>query len=74
MQSTLTLTKSGLSLRERRVAAGLSQQRLAELAGVSFHMVTLLDNGYQPARSRVRAKVLAALAELESGDEPSEAA
>jgi transcriptional regulator with XRE-family HTH domain len=61
------------SLRERRLAAGLSQQRLAELAGVSFHMVTLLDNGYAPARSRVRARVLAALAQLE-GNEPAEAA
>jgi predicted transcriptional regulator len=71
MQSTLI--ESGLSLRERRLAVGVSQQRLAELAGVSFHMVTLLDNGYSPSRSRVRAKVLAALDELE-GDQPLEAA
>jgi len=52
---------AGSTLRERRIAAGLSQQRLAELAGVSFHMVTMLDNGYAPARSRVRAQVLAVL-------------
>jgi predicted transcriptional regulator len=68
-----TLTESVSSLRERRLAAGISQQRLAELAGVSFHMVTLLDNGYAPARSRVRARVLAALEQLER-QEPAEAA
>lgn len=68
MQSILTEPPS-VSLRERRLAAGLSQKRLAELAGVSFHMVTLLDNGYAPARSRVRAKVVAALELLEGRDE-----
>jgi transcriptional regulator with XRE-family HTH domain len=71
MQSTLT--RPHLTLRARRLAAGLSQQRLAELAGVSFHMVTLLDNGYAPARSAVRTKVLTALEQLE-GQEPAEAA
>jgi predicted transcriptional regulator len=65
MQSTLTEPR--LSLRERRLAAGLSQQRLAELAGCSFHMITLFDNGYAPAHSRVRAKVLAVLDKLEGG-------
>jgi predicted transcriptional regulator len=62
------------SLRARREAAGVSQQRLAELAGCSFHMITLLDNGYAPTRSRVRPRVEAALDQLERGDEPLEAA
>jgi hypothetical protein len=53
-----------LTLRERRLATGLTQQRLAELAGVFFHMVTLLGNGYAPAHGRVRAQVLTALDRL----------
>ena len=53
------------SLRERRHAAGVSLQRLAEQAGVSISMVQLLDGGYQPKVSRVRGRILAALAELE---------
>jgi hypothetical protein len=61
------------SLRARRLAARVTLQALAERAGVSYSMVQLLDRGYQPGRSDVRAKVLVALAELED-DRPLEAA
>jgi transcriptional regulator with XRE-family HTH domain len=61
------------SLRERRRAAGITLQAVAERAGVSYSMVQLLDRGYQPGRSEVRGKVLAALEQLE-GHEPAEAA
>ena len=60
------------SLRERRLAAGITLQAIAERAGVSYSMVQLLDRGYQPGRSGVRAKVLVALEQLE-GHEPAEA-
>ena len=60
------------SLRERRLAAGITLQAIAERAGVSYSMVQLLDHSYQPARSGVRAKVLVALEQLE-GHEPAEA-
>lgn len=61
------------TLRERRIAAGITLQAIAERAGVSYSMVQLLDRGYAPARSRVRAKVLAAIEQLE-GHAPAEAA
>ncbi|MGH2875670.1 MAG: helix-turn-helix domain-containing protein [Solirubrobacteraceae bacterium] len=45
-------------LRERRHAAGLTQQRLAELAGASRSMVRMLEGGYvPPRRSRVLERV-----------------
>ncbi len=37
------------NLRDHRKAAGLSQQRLAELARCSISMVRLLEADYQPA-------------------------
>jgi transcriptional regulator with XRE-family HTH domain len=46
------------TLRRRR---GLSQQRLAELAGCSLSMVRVLESGYQPERSDVLPRVLLAL-------------
>lgn len=60
-----TAVLNGPSLRDRRLAAGITLQAVAESAGVSYSMVQLLDRGYQPGRSDVRAKVLAALARLE---------
>lgn len=36
-------------LREKRRAAGLSQRRLAELAGVDFSYISKLENGRLPA-------------------------
>jgi transcriptional regulator with XRE-family HTH domain len=53
------------SLRERRLAAGITLQAVAERAGVSYSMVQLLDRGYQPRDSPVRTKVMAALDQLE---------
>jgi predicted transcriptional regulator len=53
------------TIRERRHAAGISQQRLAELAECSFSMVSLLDAGYEPAGGSVRDRVLDVLDELE---------
>ena len=48
-------------LRELRRAAGLSQQRVAELAGCSIGMIGLLERGYAPASSRVLDRVAAVL-------------
>lgn len=39
----------GTTLREKRRAAGLSQRRLAELAGVDFSYISKLENGRLPA-------------------------
>jgi predicted transcriptional regulator len=60
---TLTLNPDGL--RERRVAAGLSQQRLARLARCSIASVAVLEAGYRPARSAVLRRILAALERAE---------
>lgn len=49
------------ALRARREAAGLSQQRLAELAGCSIATIGLYEGGYSPARSTVLERVLAVL-------------
>jgi transcriptional regulator with XRE-family HTH domain len=62
------------SLRQRRLAAGITLQAIAERAGVSYSMVHLLDRGYQPERSDVRAKVLAALEQLERPTQTAAAA
>jgi transcriptional regulator with XRE-family HTH domain len=48
-------------LHERRKAAGLSQQRLAELAGCSLTFVRVLEAGYEPATSAVLPRILAVL-------------
>lgn len=53
-------------LRERRQRAGLSQQRLAELAGCSVSMLRLLEGGMRPAESEVLPRVEALLAEHEA--------
>ncbi len=50
-------------LRARREAAGLSQQRLAELAGCSIAAIGLYEGGYSPSRSTVLERVLAVLDE-----------
>lgn len=57
-------------LRERRVAAGLSQQRMAELAGCSVAIVGLLEGGYRPERSAVLPRIVRVLDERESGYQP----
>jgi len=48
-------------LRERRLAAGLTQQQLANLADCSLTHLQLLERGYKPTRSEVRARVLTTL-------------
>lgn len=52
---------TGADLREQRLAVGLSQQRLAELARCSINAVRLFERGYDPARSPVRERVVAVL-------------
>jgi len=58
------------ALRERRLAAGLTQQQLASLAGCSLTHLQLLERGYSPTRSAVRARVLAALHEHDGTCQP----
>jgi transcriptional regulator with XRE-family HTH domain len=53
-------------LRERRLATGLTQQQLANLADCSLTHLQLLERGYSPTRSEVRARVLAALRQYEA--------
>ncbi len=54
-------TRDSGGLREQRRAAGLSQQRLAELAGCSVSAVRLFERGYQPSPSAVLTRVEAVL-------------
>jgi transcriptional regulator with XRE-family HTH domain len=58
----MTSTNQAGSIRDRRKAAGLSQQRLAELAGCSLSAVYLLEKGFSPAHSAPREKVERVLA------------
>lgn len=60
-------TSEPLSLRERRQAAGLSQEKLARLADCSTASVALLERGYVPAESPVLQRILVVLNENESG-------
>lgn len=48
-------------LREQRRAAGLSQQRVAELAGCSLTFVRVLEAGYAPVTSNVLPRIHAVL-------------
>jgi transcriptional regulator with XRE-family HTH domain len=57
-------------LRERRLAAGLTQQQLANLSERSLTHLQLLERGYGPTRSEVRTRVLAALREHEATSRP----
>lgn len=57
-------------IRARREAAGLSQQRLAELACCSIATIGLYEGGYSPARSTVLERVLAVLDEERPADGP----
>jgi len=60
-------------LRERRLALGLTQQRLAQLADCSLSSVELLDRGLTPRhRSDVASRIDAALAAAESGRRKSD--
>ena len=53
---------SGARLRQMRYEAGISQQRLAELARCSISSVRLLESGYEPESSAVLDRLTAALA------------
>ncbi len=48
-------------IRLSREAVGLSQQRLAELAGCSLSMIRVLESGYTPRESDVLPRVMQAL-------------
>jgi transcriptional regulator with XRE-family HTH domain len=53
-------------LRDRRERADLTQQELADRAGVSRSMLRLLEQGYEPRRgSDVRTRILRVLDELD---------
>jgi predicted transcriptional regulator len=62
------ITRTGCSgLRERRLALGLTQQRLAQLAECSLSSVELLDRGLTPRyRSDVALRINAALTAIEN--------
>lgn len=53
------------SLKERRKAAGLTQQALATRAGCSLAYVTVLENGYTPRGSNVLPRILRVIQEAE---------
>ena len=57
---SVNITQQGGSLRAARKAAGLSQQRVAELAGCSLTYVRVLESGYTPrdAGSKVFCRIL----------------
>jgi predicted transcriptional regulator len=57
-------------LREMRRTAGLSQQRLAELAHCSLAAVALFEGGYRPARSIVLPRIINVLNESSPAGEP----
>lgn len=55
------------TIRERRKQLGLSQQELAQRAQCSLASVSMFDRGLEPEHSPVRERVIAVLAELETG-------
>ena len=61
-------------IRSRRLAAEVSQQHLAELAGCSIATVGLLERGYEPQHSEVVGRVLDTLDKLGAAREPEETA
>ena len=63
--TALAPSGSGLDLRLRRTAAGVSQVALAERMGVARQRIGQVEGMYRPPR-RLRSRYLAALAELEA--------
>jgi transcriptional regulator with XRE-family HTH domain len=48
-------------IRQYRLAAGISQQKLAQLAGCSLSMVRLVESGYRPSTSDVLDRIATVL-------------
>ena len=59
------------SLRERRLAAGVSQRRLAALAECSETMIRQLERGYAPSYSDVLGRIARALNTLDTDEDPA---
>jgi transcriptional regulator with XRE-family HTH domain len=53
---------AAVELRTQRRAAGLSQQKVAELAHCSLATVALFERGYRPTRSAVLPRIVQVLA------------
>ncbi|HTT26764.1 MAG TPA: hypothetical protein VMG37_00030 [Solirubrobacteraceae bacterium] len=64
-------TTAAPTLRQRRERLGISRERLARAADVSYRSVELLELGYSPKRSRVLPLIMGALARLEAERELS---
>lgn len=62
----------GGNLKTARLAAGLSQQALAEKADCSIHTVRVYERGYVPHESEVLGRIWAVL-ELAEPTPPEEA-
>jgi DNA-binding transcriptional regulator YiaG len=60
--------RSGDLLRTARKAAGLSQQRVAELAGCSVSYVRVLESGYRPEND---SDVLVRIADVLNHESPA---
>jgi predicted transcriptional regulator len=66
-QITVTEHEDGApGIRERRKAAGLSQESLARAADCSTAMVKLLERGFTPTRSAVLPRIVRVLEEREA--------
>jgi transcriptional regulator with XRE-family HTH domain len=70
MASVNATDRSG-GLREQRRAAGLSQQRVAELAGCSLTFVRVLEAGYEPVTSNVLPRIEAVLDGRKTSEGPA---
>lgn len=58
----------GEALRDRRLAAGLSQTKLAEITGISRAHICKLENGKEPTRPAYRYALRHALGLPEDAD------
>lgn len=61
----MPITNRPDDLRERRLAAGLSQAKLAQHADCSASYVQMIERGLTPARGHVLPRLEAVLDELE---------
>lgn len=55
-------------LRQRRIAAGLTQKELAEIVGVRQHTISRIETGVSPGNAAVRWALDRALLDHESVD------